>query len=285
MARRRDEVGLLRTRYGVSERRALRAMGWPRSSHRYRSVASPHTELRVRLKDLALARPRYGYRRLHALLRREGWLVNHKLVYRLYSDEGLTVRVKRRKKLAAEARVPPPTPELPDERWTMDFLSDRLADGRRLRVLTVLDICTRECLALHAGASLGAEDVTRVLEGVLRTRSVPATIQVDNGTEFTSRHFDLWAWTRGVRIDFIRPGRPIENAYIESFNGRVRDECLGAHWLESIEQARRVLREWQKDYNEVRPHSRLGGRTPKEFAARLGGHGRPDEQSEIAVAC
>jgi putative transposase len=261
VARRRDEVGLLRTRYGVSERRALRAMGWPRSSHRYRSVASPHTELRVRLKDLALARPRYGYRRLHALLRREGWLVNHKLVYRLYSEEGLTVRVKRRKKLAAEARVPPPTPELPDERWTMDFLSDRLADGRRLRVLTVLDICTRECLALHAGASLGAEDVTRVLEGVLRTRSVPATIQVDNGTEFTSRHFDLWAWTRG------------------------RDECLGAHWLESIEQARRVLREWQKDYNEVRPHSRLGGRTPKEFAARLGGHGRPDEQSEIAVAC
>ena len=284
MARRRQKIGYLRARYAVSERKALLAMGWPRSSHRYQSVAPAHTELRGRLKDLALARPRYGYRRLHTLLRREGWRVNHKLVYRLYREEGLAVRVKRRKKLASETRVAPPAPSRPDQRWSMDFIADRLSDGRRLRVLTVLDVCTRECLALHAGPGLGAADVTRVLDAVLHRRSVPETIQVDNGSEFTSRHFDLWAWTRGIAIDFIRPGRPIENAYIESFNGRVRDECLNAHWLESFENARQVLEDWKRDYNEVRPHSRLDDRTPKEFAACLGGHGRLDKQTEIAVA-
>jgi putative transposase len=211
--------------------------------------------------------------------------VNHKLVYRIYREEDLTVRVKRRKKSASEARVPPPAARRPDERWSMDFLADRLTDGRRIRILTVLDTCTRECLALHAARSLGAAEVTRVLDEVIRRRSTPSVVQVDNGSEFTSRQFDLWAWAHGVRIDFIRPGRPVENAHIESFNGRVRDECFNTHWIEDVGEARRILGAWKRDYNEVRPHSRLEGRTPSEFAARLAGHGRLDEEQEIAVAC
>jgi putative transposase len=247
-------------------------------------VAPCHTALRVRLKDLALARPRFGYRRLHTLLQREGWRINHKLVYRLYREEGLTVRVKRRRKLASEARVSRPSPQRPDERWSMDFVADRLVDGRRLRVLTVLDVCTRECLVLHAGPGLSAHDVTRCLEEVVKQRSAPTTIQVDNGTEFTSRHFGIWCWTHGIELDFIRPGRPTENAFIESFNGRVREECLNAHWLEGIGEARRVLDHWKNDYNDVRPHTQLDDQTPSEFAACLAGHGRLDKQQEHAVA-
>jgi putative transposase len=179
----------------------------------------------MRLRDLALARPRYGYRRLTVLLRREGWHVNHKRIYRLYREEGLTVRVKRRKKLASWVRLKPPAATKINERWSMDFLSDALMDGRKIRILTVIDSFTRECLAVKVAQSLPARSVTDVLDEVIAGRGEPRTIQLDNGTEFTSNHFDAWAYLRGITLDFIQPGKPVENAYIESFNGRLRDEC------------------------------------------------------------
>ncbi len=171
----------------------------------------------MRLRDLAAVRPRYGYRRLTVLLRREGRRVNAKRVYRLYREEGLMVRVKRRRKIAAQVRVPLPAPSAPGERWAMDFMSDALMNGRRFRVLTVVDVFTRECIALEPAPSLPAEAVTAVLDRALRRSRTPAPITIDNGTEFTSRHFDAWAYERGIRLDFIRPGRPMENGYIESF--------------------------------------------------------------------
>jgi putative transposase len=225
----------------------------------------------MRLRELAADRPRYGYRRVTILLRREGWLVNAKRVYRLYREEGLTVRVKRRKKLASHARVRPVAASRVNDRRTMDFVADSLSDGRRIRVLTVIDSFTRECLALKIARSLPASSVTEALEHVIEKRGQPRTIQVDNGTEFTSKHFDAWAYCRGIEVDFIRPGKPIDNAHIESFNGRLRDECLNARWFESVHDARQALQPWRRDYNQVRPHSSLGDLPPAAFAAQIQG--------------
>ena len=225
----------------------------------------------MRLRELALARPRYGYRRLTILLRREGWPVNAKRVYRLYREEGLKVRVKRRKKLASHARVRPPAAARVNERWSMDFVADSLSDGRRIRVLTIIDSFTRECLALTVAKSLPSQSVTETLNRVIKHRGAPRTIQVDNGTEFTSNHFDAWAYLHGIDVDFIRPGKPIDNAHIESFNGRLRDECLNSKWFETLDDARKALQDWRRDYNEVRPHSSLGDMPPSAFAARIQG--------------
>ena len=225
----------------------------------------------MRLRELALARPRYGYRRLTILLRREGWHVNAKRVYRLYREEGLTVRVKRRKKLASHARVRPPAAVRVNERWSMDFVADSLSDGRRIRVLTIIDSFTRECLDLKVAKSLPSPSVTEALNRVIEQRGAPRTIQVDNGAEFTSNHFDAWAYLRGIDVDFIRPGKPVDNAHIESFNGRLRDECLNSKWFESLEDVRQTLQAWRWDYNEVRPHSSLGDMPPSAFAARIQG--------------
>ena len=245
--------------------------GWPRSTHRHKSRAKDDTPLRMRLRDLALARPRYGYRRLTILLRREGWHVNAKRVYRLYREEGLTVRVKRRKKLASHARVRPPTAARVNDRWSMDFVADSLSNGGRIRVLTVIDSFTRECLALKIARSLPSRSVTEELDTVIAKRGAPRTIQVDIGSEFTSNHFDAWAYCRGIDVDFIRPGKPVDNAHIESFNGRLRDECLNSGWFESIDDARQVLQDWRRDYDPVRPHSSLGDLPPAAFAAQIQG--------------
>jgi putative transposase len=218
-----------------------------------------------------MARPRYGYRRLTILLRREGWQVNSKRVYRIYREEGLKVRVKRRKKLASYARVRPPAAGRVNERWSMDFVADSLSDGRRIRVLTIIDSFTRECLALKVAKSLPSPSVTETLNRVIRHRGAPRTIQVDNGSEFTSNHFDAWAYLRGIDVDFIRPGKPVDNAHIESFNGRLRDECLNSKWFESLDDARKALQDWRWDYNEVRPHSSLGDMPPSAFAAQIQG--------------
>jgi putative transposase len=257
-------------RYRISERRACRAVGWPRSSQRYRSVRPDLAPLRMRLKELALARPRYGYRRLHVLLGREGWRVNHKKVLRLYREEGLTLRIPRQKrKYASWVRVPLPRPTRPNQHWTADFVSDALADGRRIRVLTVLDVCSRECLALEAAMSFPADRVTQTLDRVIAERKTPTVITLDHGTEFTGRRFDAWAYRQGIRVDFIRPGRPVENAFIESFNGRLRDECLNTHWWHDLDEARRTLEDWRRDYNEMRPHSSLADLVPTVYVAAL----------------
>ena len=234
---------------------------------RYRSTRDRQEALRQRLRELAAVRVRFGYRRLTVLLKREGWRVNAKRVYRLYGDEGLTVRTKPRKKLASRARVPLPAPTRPNERWSMDFVSARTADGRWFRTLTVLDVYTRESLALVADRSLTGIKVAAALTLIVGRRGAPTAIVVDNGGEFVSRAMDAWAYAHDVRLEFIRPGKPVENAFIESFNGRLRDECLNAHVFGSTVEAQHVLDAWRDDYNHVRPHSSLQDRTPAAVGA------------------
>jgi len=221
----------------------------------------------MRIKEIAAARPSWGSPRIHVLLRREGWLVNHKRTERLYRMEGLNLRRNRpRRRKAVVTRGPSVAATRKDERWSMDFMHDQLHDGRRLRVLTVVDQFTREALATEARGSFSAHDVIDVLNRLSRSHRKPAVIQVDNGTEFASRALDAWAYREDVRLDFSRPGKPTDNAHIESFNARLRAECLNAHVFESLEDAEETLTSWRSDYNAVRPHSALGMLTPREFA-------------------
>lgn len=261
----------------VSERRAVRFTGFPRSTLRYKRLRSPQEELRIRIRQLAAERPRWGYRQLHTLLQREGWAVNRKRVQRLYREDGLAVR-RRGKKRRSQMPRPIRTPlGSPNERWSMDFVSDTLSNGRRFRCLTILDEFSRECLAIHVAHSIPAERVIEVLERLKNTRGLPDVITTDNGSEFTSRAFDAWAYAREVRIDYIQPGKPVQNCFIESFNGTFRDECLNMHWFLSIQDAKKTIEDWREDYNEVRPHSSLGRLTPAEY---VGLH----QQSEMSLA-
>jgi putative transposase len=206
---------------------------------------------------------RYGYRRLHVLLRREGWRVNHKRIYRLYREEGLGIRVKRRKKLASVPRLlPPPPARRPQERWSLDFLSDNLAAGRCFRVLTIVDTVSRVSPAIEVGVSLTGERVVTVLERLRRTIGRPERIAIDNGPEFISKALDAWAYRNGVQLEFSRPGKPTDNAFAESFNGRFRDECLNQHWFASVEEVRQTAEAWRIEYNTERPHRALGQQTP-----------------------
>ena len=242
-------------------------MGIGRSSLRYTTKRSGDQELRERLRQLAGERRRFGYRRLHVLLRREGEQVNHKRVYRLYKDEGLSVRKRARKRVSREARMPAHVSAGPNECWSLDFVSDALAWGRKIRMLTVVDAYTRESLAIEVDTSLPGVRVARVLDRVIAERGAgPVEITLDNSPELTSRALDQWAYERGVRLRFIEPGKPIQNAFIESFNGRLRDECLNEHWFLTLVHAREVIEEWRIDYNQRRPHSALGNLTPLEFS-------------------
>jgi putative transposase len=255
------------TAYRLSQRRAARLIPVRLETLRYHHTRDRQDALRQRLRELAAVRVRFGYRRLTVLLKREGWPVNAKRIYRLYDDEGLTVRTKPRKRLASRPRVPMPAATRPNERWSMDFVSARLLDGRWFRTLTVIDLYTRESLALVADRSLTGVKVAATLSRVLRRRSPPQAITVDNGGEFVSRAMDAWAYGHDVRLDFIRPGKPVENAFIESFNGRLRDECLNSHVFTSVAEAQVVLDAWREDYNLVRPHSSLQDRTPAAMGA------------------
>lgn len=238
-----------------------------RASLRYVSVKEPEEPLRIRLRELAAARVRFGYRRLTVLLKRDGWEVNAKHIYRLYREEGLTVRTKKRKR-AAQTRVPVPAAQRPNQRWSMDFVSDRFSDGRWFRVLTVVDQFTRECVLLAADQSMTAVHVTAALDLAVKQRGVPESITVDNGSEFASAVMDRWAHDNGVQLSFIRPGKPVENGFIESFNGRLRDELLNTSVFLSLADARVKLRAWRTDYNAARPHSSLKDLSPNEFRAQ-----------------
>ncbi|MFD1733381.1 IS3 family transposase [Deinococcus malanensis] len=263
----REMVGFVRQRFAVSERRACRQLGFWRSTQRHHSPGEEKDEaLKTRLRELAGERPRFGYRRLHVLLGREGHRVNHNRVYRIYRAEGLAVRRKIRKKLTAGERLHKPLVCAANQRWSMDFMSDHLASGQRFRVLNVVDDFTRECLLMHVGTSITGADVARLLSGVLAERAQPAMILTDNGPEFVGKALDQWAHERGIFHHFNRPGKPIENAYIESFNGRVRDECLNLHWFQTLSQARLIVAAWHQDYNQVRPHSSLDNHAPQTFA-------------------
>ena len=262
-AQRRRAVQEAMIAAALPERRACRYTGFARSSQRY----CPRREdqaLAARLATLAELKPRWGYRRLHWLLVRDGWRVNRKRVQRVYRAAGLAVRRRRRKRVST-VRVARPQPQTPIIRWSMDFVHDTLGDGRAIRIFTVVDDFTRACVLLVADVTLGAPRVTRELGRVGQVHGLPRTLVCDNGPEFTSQAFDQWAHTRGVALQFIRPGHPVENAYIESFNGRLRDECLNQSWFASLADAQQTLAAWQAEYNGERPHSALAGRTPNEF--------------------
>lgn len=250
----------------VSERRACGLIQLPRATCRYRSQAKDDTALRMRIKDLAGVRVRYGYRRLHVLLLREGWRVNHKRVYRLYREMGLSLRLKRSKKRPSRVRGLLPAAQRPNEHWSMDFVSDSLYDGRRFRALTIVDNFSRVSPAIEVGASLTGKLVVAVLERLRASHGLPAVITVDQGSEFTSRALDEWAHRRGVKLDFTRRGKPTDNAYIESFNGKLRLECLNQNWFATMDDAKAKIEAWRLDYNRERPHSSLGNRTPESFA-------------------
>jgi putative transposase len=263
----RAVVQFFRVGFRVSERRACRVAGVPRSSCRYRSAARDQRSLRMRLRDLAATRVRYGYRRLHVLLQREGWRVNHKRVYRLYHEEGLGIRVKRRRKRVSGLRVVPPPAQRPLERWSLDFLTDSLADGRRFRVLTIVDNVSRVSPAIAVDISLTGERVVAILERLKGTLGVPQRIAIDNGPEFISKALDAWAYRNGVQLEFSRPGKPTDNAFAESFNGHFRAECLDQHWFVSLEEARQIIEAWRIDYNTERPHRALKQQTPAAVEA------------------
>ncbi len=268
-AQRRAIVGWAQSAYQLPERRACRAVGVWRSVFRYRSVRPRHEALRQRMRELAATRVRAGYRQLHVYLRREGWSVNQKRVYRLYTEEGLTLKRKRPKRHRSSAvRVLRPTPSRPNEQWAMDFMHDTLAAQEPIRVLTAIDLCTRECVALVAAKSFRGSDVARLLSEAGSTRgALPARIRVDNGTEFTSKALDHWAYWNQVQLDFSRPGKPGDNAFIESFNATVRRECLSQHWFVSLEDAQRTLDGFRDDYNNTRPHRSLANQAPAVFGA------------------
>jgi len=264
-------VDVLKMAYKVSQRRACSTLVFARSVVRYENRADPQTALRIRLRELAMARVGYGYRRLHILLWREGWRVNHKRVYRLYRDEGLGMRKRtpRRRKACLKRELRPAAVEK-NECWSMDFMSDELFDGRRIRVLTLVDNHTRESLAIHVAQRIRGMEVAEVLERVSKEHGKPRMIRVDNGPEFISKDVDLWAYWNHVKLDFSRPGKPTDNAYIESFNARFRLECLNEHWFMSLEDAREKTEERRRDYNQSRPHSALGNVPPEEYATLNG---------------
>lgn len=251
----------------MSERHACRLMELARSTHRYRSgKAERDAELRARLKELAAKRMRFGYRRLRAMLVREGTSANHKRVYRLYREEGLAMRIRQRRRIRWSGAVARPAASRANQRWSIDFVSDCVSTGKVIRRLTMVDDYTRECPTIEVDTSLGGLRVRRVLDRVAAERGLPEAIVLDNGPEFRGRALAAWSEERGVRLEFIQPGKPVQNAYVESFNGRLRDECLNANWFTSLKDARRKIETWRQDYNQQRPHSSLDYLPPAEFA-------------------
>ena len=264
MSARRD-VAFVMAEYGLSERQACKLLDVDRSSVRYEARPDRNSELRKRLVVLAQKKPRYGYRRLWVLLRREGRGVNLKRVYRLYREARLGVRLAVRKRLKRPAPAGLPL-RAANEEWALDFVSDAVAGGGRIRILTVLDGYTRQCPGIEVGLSIGSRRVTRALERMIARWGAPKRLRCDNGPEFTSRHFLAWCERQGIEVVHIQPGRPMQNGYLESFNGRLRDECLNANWFANLAEAKEKIEAWRKEYNTERPHSSLGYRTPEEFA-------------------
>lgn len=249
----------------MSQRRACGLVGVARSTCQYRTHRDPATPLRERLRALAEQRRRFGYRRLTILLQRDGLRVNHKRVYRVYREEGLAVRRRRRKRMPRVPILTLPSAVRMNQRWTMDFIEDRLVTGRKFRTFNVIDAFSRKGLASEVDTSLPGARVVQVLERLADTRGRPEEVVVDNGPEFIGRALDQWAYTRGVRLHFIAPGKPVQNAHIESVHGRLRDECLNESWFLTLADARRIIEAWRQDYNTVRPHSSLGNLTPDAF--------------------
>jgi putative transposase len=261
----------MRGEWDVSIRRACRVFLCDTSTYHYKSRRSGQAELELRIKEICQTRVRYGYRRVHVLLRRDGWPVNVKRVYRVYREMGLQLRNKTpKRRVKAMLREGRRDATQPNETWAMDFVHDQLAMGTKIRILTVVDTFSRYAPVIDPRFSYRAEDVVKTLDRVCSKAGYPSTIRVDQGTEFVSRDLDLWAYAKGVTLDFSRPGKPTDNAFIEAFNGRLRAECLNAHWFMSLEDAREKLEDWRRYYNEQRPHGAIGQKTPISLIRRDG---------------
>ncbi len=268
-SRRRPLVDYLRDQFRASERHACQVMRVVRGIYRYKSHQKPWTELRARIREIAQSRVRYGYRKILVLLRREGWNVGKYLVYRLYKEEGLALKKRpQRRRKAVRHREERFVATAPDQAWSLDFVADQLQDGRRFRALTIVDVFTRESVAIEVGHSLRGEDVVRTLNRLKLEGRVPRLLFCDNGSEFSGQAMDLWAYQNGVRIDFSRPGKPTDNAFVESFNGTFRDECLNVHWFETLAEAKQLIEAWLQEYNGGRPHRALEDLTPSEFSSQ-----------------
>ncbi|MCR9982830.1 IS3 family transposase, partial [Vibrio alginolyticus] len=264
----RKAVKIIQKGTQLSERRACLLVGIQRASLRYQPQANREDDkLQARIKELALERRRFGYRRIHRLLKREGFDVNHKRVYRLYCELGLTVSKRRRRKSQCVEREPLLLPSVPNHTWSMDFVMDALSNGRRIKCLTIVDDYTKECLDIPVATGISGDEVVITLESIAAFRGYPEAIRTDQGPEFTGKALDQWAYQHGVILKLIQAGKPTQNAYIESFNGKFRDECLNEHWFRDLSHARDLISLWRMDYNENRPHSALGYLTPSEFAA------------------
>jgi len=263
----RSDVAFACEQFQMSERQACKLVELDRSSYRYEPRSDHNAKLREELVTLARQKPRYGYRRLHALLNKRGFDASAQRVYRLYRTAGLMVRRLKRKRLTRQPVASAVVRR--NQEWALDFVSDALATGRALRALTVVDAFTRENLSLEVDTSLSSRRVTRALEAVIERRGTPEAIRCDNGPELTSRHFLSWCEERKIQLIHIQPGRPMQNGHIESFNGRLRDECLNANWFHNLADARNKIGAWRNEYNNERPHSSLGYRTPNEFAEQL----------------
>jgi len=266
---RKAAVERVRQEYAFSQRRACGLVLLAVSSYRYRARRTDEP-LRTKLVELAREKPRFGYRRLQVLLRRSGEVVNHKRVHRVYREAGLSLRRKKRKH-CARAGQPLLARTAANQEWALDFAHDAVDCGRAIRVLSVVDAYTRECLALEVDTSFASRRVTRVLEQIAAERGMPGTIRCDNGPELTSRHFLAWCIERKIELVHIQPGRPMQNGRVESFHGKLRDECLRVSWFGNLFEARRKIAAWRTEYNRERPHSSLGYRTPEEFAREIGG--------------
>ena len=268
-AARKRLVGYLQTQHQVSERRACRVIPISRKAVRYELTRPQQDEtLLTRLKALGEQYPRYGYLMLHSLLKAEGLVANRKRTYRLYTELGMQVRTKRRKKLV-RPRIPMAVPVEPNERWSLDFVSDQLGNGRRIRILNIVDDYSRLCVGQLVDVSISGTRMVRFLDQLRELRGLPRTLVLDNGPEMTSKAMFFWSQQSGVKLHFIQPGKPTQNAFVESFNGRFRDGCLNQHWFRDLDDARRIIDAWRGHYNTTRPHSSLGYLPPAVFESKV----------------
>ena len=262
--KRKATRGLIES-FGLSKNKACKIIDLRRTTFDYKSRREPDTELRKLLIEIAHKRRRFGSPRLYIMIRRKGIIVNHKKIERIYQEEKLQIRKRKKKKLTGCPRVPAPLPQKPNQRWSMDFMSDSFCTGRRFRAFNVIDDYTRECIAIETDSSLPGKRVVRVLSRLIDLRGKPETITCDNGPEFISKAVNEWAYKNNINIDYINPGKPNENCFVESFNDKFRNECLNEHWFLNLHQAREIIDNWRNDYNDERPHSSLNDLTPVEF--------------------
>jgi putative transposase len=279
----REAVAYVLEAHRVTERRACAVMSVERSLIRYSSVKPKDTDLRARLKAIALERRRFGYRRLAIFLRREGFACNIKKIYRIYREENLMVKRRKGRKKAIGTRHQLQIPYMINQIWSLDFISDALVNGRRFRVMGVMDQCSRECLTLTVDTSIGGERVVRELDLLVDERGKPDCIVSDNGTEFTSKAVLQWAENNGIFWHYIQPGKPQQNGFTESLNDKIRNECLNENWFDNLREAQKIIEDWRHDYNHVRPHSSLNYETPAEFASKKGGQKIKQNSSQAAV--